>query len=134
MSSAAGVPLRSAQMRPGTVRTGTACRARLLRGLVSLCRGAIHAPFSPNLQSCRASTPTVNLTPLYATLTKIEGGLYRTATSFVGAQHAAPLTPRLPIRPPAAATPCPRREPTPTVSLTPLYAMLTKTRGVLIES
>jgi hypothetical protein len=74
MSSAAGVPLRSAQMRPGTVRTGTACRARLLRGLVSLCRGAIHAPFSPNLQSCRASTPTVNLTPLYATLTKIEGG------------------------------------------------------------
>jgi hypothetical protein len=79
-------------------------------------------------------TPTVSLSPLSATLTKIEGGLYRTATSFVGAQHAAPLTPRLPIRPPAAATPCPRREPTPTVSLTPLYAMLTKTRGVLIES
>ena len=87
-----------------------------------------------------APTPTVNLNSLYATLTKTRGGSLSldtarlTSRSFVGAQFIAPTSPRLPTLPLPTNGSHPDSEATPTVSLTPLYATLTKTRGVLVES
>jgi len=83
-----------------------------------------------------AATPTVNLTPLYATLTKKPGGLFNTrraSTSVVGAQFIAPFSLSLPIQPRATNASRPSRGPTPKASLTPLNATLIKTRGVLVE-
>jgi hypothetical protein len=79
-----------------------------------------------------ATTPTLNLTPLYATLTKKRGCLFnarRASTSVVGAQFIAPFSLSLPIQPRATNASRPSRGPTPTASLTPLNATLTKTRG-----
>jgi hypothetical protein len=84
----------------------------------------------------RKSAPTENLSPLSATLTKYGRGRLHTRrswTSFVGAQHAAPLTPGLPIQPGATSACRSRREPTPTVNLTLLSATLTKNAGVPVE-
>jgi len=81
-------------------------------------------------------TPTVNLTPLSATLTKKPGDRQsaRSATaSFVGAQFIAPSFPRLPTLPFPTNVSHPRGESTSTVTLTPLYATLTNIRGVLVE-
>jgi hypothetical protein len=82
-------------------------------------------------------TPTVNLTPLSATLTKKPGDRQsaRSATaSFVGAQFIAPSSPMFSTLPRSTNASDLRGQPTPTASLTPLNATLTKTRGVLFES
>ncbi len=72
----------------------------------------------------------VSLNPLNATLTKYQGGP-RAPNSLVVAQHAAPSTLRLLILPRSTNTHLTGRLP---VSLNPLNATLTKTRGVLVES
>jgi len=82
------------------------------------------------------STLPVNISPLYAMLTKNEGVLpnaRRSSPFFVGAQFIAPSLRSLPIQPRAANASHPRRESTAAVMLTPLYATLTKSRGVLLE-
>jgi hypothetical protein len=80
----------------------------------------------------------VGVSPLYAMLTKNEGGLPeirpRFQTSFVVAQLAAPLAPKLPIEPGARSACSPPSEPTPTVDLSPLSAMFTKNRGAVPET
>ena len=96
--------------RPVVVRRGTARRAR-----------PVPAPQAP---------PTVNLSPLNATLTKYEGGPVETALL------RAQVSPDVSVRPVAAwrAVPVLSIVPIPTVNLTPLNATFTENEGVPVES
>jgi hypothetical protein len=87
-----------------------------------------------------APTPTVNLTPLYATVTETRGGssnldtVRRASASFVGARFSASPSPRLPILPYSINASHPHSEATPTINLTPLNANAYKNTGVSVES